>query len=83
MEYKLFYFDKEIIFFCFSRLRLSLFLLKFNGILTKCVGKIFRPNVNGKFGVFYRKKTTYWILSKSSPAEIKHLRAMMTFKELI
>ena len=29
--------------------------LKF-GILTKCVNKISRPNVVGKFGLFYHKK---------------------------
>ena len=31
--------------------------LKFVCILTKCVGKICRPNAVGKFGVFYHKKT--------------------------
>ena len=30
--------------------------LKFVGILTKCVSKISRPNVVGKFGLFYHKK---------------------------
>ena len=30
--------------------------LKFVGILTKCVGKISRPNVVGKFGVYHHKK---------------------------
>ena len=29
---------------------------KFVSILTKCVGKIYWPNVVGKFGVFYHKK---------------------------
>ena len=46
--------------------------LKF-GYLTKCVGKIFEPNIVGKFGVFYAKKTKYRILSIFSPAEIKIL----------
>ena len=31
-------------------------LLKFVGILTKCVGKFSWPNVIGKFGVLYHKK---------------------------
>ena len=55
-------------------------LLKYVGILTKCVGKIWRPYVVGKFGVFYHKKKTKWrILSISSPIETKLLPAMTAF----
>ena len=57
--------------------------LKFVGISTKCVGKISRPNVAGKFGVFYHKKTKCRILPMSSPAEMKLLPAMTAFKEVI
>ena len=53
---------------------------KFVGILTKYVGKIFRPNVVDKFGVFYHKKPKCRILSIFSPAEIKLLPAMTAFK---
>ena len=56
---------------------------KFVVILTKCIGKISRPDVVGKFGVFYHKKTKCRILSKSSPAEIKLLPAMTAFKEVL
>ena len=56
---------------------------KFVVILTKCIGKISRPDVVGKFGVFYHKKTKCRILSKSSPAEIKLLPAMTAFKEVM
>ena len=49
----------------------------------KCVGKISRPNVVGKFGVFYHKKTKCKIPSISSPAEIELLPAMTAFKEVI
>ena len=49
----------------------------------KMLGKISRPDVVGKFGVFYHKKTKCRILSKSSPAEIKLLPAMTAFKEVM
>ena len=58
-------------------------VLNSQSILTKCVGKIPRPNVAGKFGVFYHKKTKCRILSIFSSAEIKLLPAMATFKEVI
>ena len=53
------------------------------GSFTKCVGKISRPVVIVKFGVFYRKKTKCRILSISYPAKIKLLPAMVAFKEVI
>ena len=56
--------------------------LKFVGILTKYLGKISRPDVVGKFGVFWHKKTKCRILSMSSTAEIKLLPSMMAFKEV-
>ena len=56
--------------------------LKFVRVLTKCVGKISRPNVVGKFGVFYQYPV-YQYLSISSPAEIKLLSARAVFKEVI
>ena len=53
---------------------------KFVGILTKCVSKISRPNVVGKFGLFYhKKKKKCRILSKSIPTEIILLPVMMAF----
>ena len=58
-------------------------LLKFVGILRKCVGKISIHNFVDNFGVFCHKKTESRILSKFRPAEIKLLLAMMTFKEVI
>ena len=42
--------------------------LKFVGILTKCVGKISRPNVVGKFGELYHKKAKSKILAIYGPA---------------
>ena len=56
---------------------------KFVGILTKCVGKTSWPNVVGKFGVFYHKKTKYRILLTSSAVEIRLLPTMTAFKEVI
>ena len=53
------------------------------GILTRCVDEIPRPNVVGKFGVFYHKNTKCRIVSISSPAEIKLLPAMTAFKEVM
>ena len=58
-------------------------VLNSQSILTKCVGKISRPNVAGKFGVFYHEKTKCRILSIFSSAEIKLLPVMATFKEVI
>ena len=60
-----------------------LHFLTFVGILTKCVGKISKPNVVDKFGGFYHKKTNCRIPSISNPAEIKHLPAMAAFKGVI
>ena len=57
--------------------------LKFVGILTKCVGKICRPNLSVNVEYFIIKKRNAEFLSKSSPAEIKLLPAMTAFKEVI
>ena len=56
--------------------------LKFVVILTKCVGNISRPNVIGKFGVFYHKKMKCRILSISSPVEINFYRRWRLLKKL-
>ena len=53
------------------------------GILTKCVAKISWPNVVGKFGAFYHKRTKCRVLSIPSPADFKLLPVMTSFKEII
>ena len=53
--------------------------LKFVGILTKCVCKIFWPNVVGKSKVFYHKKRN----AESCQYPVKLLPAMTAFKEVI
>ena len=49
----------------------------------KFVGKISRPNVVGKFGVFYDKKTKCRILPIFSLKKIQLLPAVKAFKEVI
>ena len=63
--------------------RYTKIFLKFVGILMRCVGKIPRLNVVGKFGLFYHKKMKSRILSICSPTEIKLLQVVTPFKEVI
>ena len=52
-------------------------------LIGKFVCKISRPNVVGKFGLSYHKKTKCRNLSISNLTEIKLLPAVKTFKEVI
>ena len=57
-------------------------LLKFVGILTKCIGKISRPNFVGKFGVFYRKKRNAEFYQYPVPQKSDFYRQWRLLKKL-